>query len=271
MAKEHGGGVLGNLGSLFSGIFGGGSPAGPAGVLNTLLGPGANAVAASLSRALGFNVAPLLAMAAPALLGAVSKMVGASSLDPSSLASALRQESDAFAADPANKATMDLVNTARASGEKAEALVRAYGSDWPAVAAGPAAALFMIASGDPSGPVGAIKEAKAANDQLAELARGAAPDSLIGAAFGGGITPEMLAHLKSVASNKDQLLDAVRRGMAAVRAHSPDEAAAYRTVLMNVAEAAAKAAKEGGFLGIGGTLVSEGEQKALDALEAALG
>jgi len=37
-----------------------------------------------------------------------------------------------------------------------------------------------------------------------------------------------------------------------------------------VARAAAEASKEGGFLGIGGTLVSKEEQSALDAIEAAL-
>jgi hypothetical protein len=271
MAKEHGG-ILGNLGSLFSGLFGGGgAPAGPAGLLNTLLGSGTNAIGASLSRALGFNVTPLLSMAAPALLGAVSKMVSAQNIDASALATALKRESDEFAANPANKATMELVNAARANGEKADALVKSYGADWAKVSAGPAAALLLIASGDLSGPLGSIKEAKAAGEKLLELAGSAAPDSLMSAAFAGGITQEMLGQLRSVAPGKDKLIDVIKDGIAAVQARSPGEAAAYRSMIMNVADAAAKASKEGGFLGIGGTLVSEGEQKALDAIKAALG
>jgi hypothetical protein len=271
MAKEHGGGILGNLGSLFSGLFGGGAPTGPAGLLNSLLGSSTNAIGASLSKALGFNVTPLLSMAAPALIGAVSKMVSAQNMDASSLATALKRESDEFAANPANKASMELVNAARANGEKADALVKSYGADWAKVAAGPAAALFLIASGDPSGPVGSIKEAKAAGEKLLEIAGSAAPDSMMSAAFAGGLNAEMLGHLKSVASSKDKLLDVIKGGIAAVQARSPGEAAAYRSMIMNVADAAAKASKEGGFLGIGGTLVSEGEQKALDAIKAALG
>jgi hypothetical protein len=270
MAKEHGGGILGNLGSLFGGLFGGGAPSGPGGLLNTLLGSGTNAIGASLSKALGFNVTPLLSVAAPALLGAVSKMVSAQNLDASSLASALRTESEAFSADPANQEAMKLVEAARGNADKADALVKSYGADWAKVASAPAAALFMVAAGDPSGPLGSLKEAKAAGEQLLEAAKAAAPDSLVSTAFAGGLNAEMLGHLKSAASSKEKLLDAVRGGMAAVQARSPGEAAAYRGIVMSVAEAAAKASKEGGFLGIGGTLVSEGEQKALDALKSAL-
>jgi hypothetical protein len=52
---------------------------------------------------------------------------------------------------------------------------------------------------------------------------------------------------------------------------SPAEVDAYRNFVMDVAEAAAKAHKEGGFIGIGGKQVSESEQAALDEIEAALG
>jgi hypothetical protein len=59
--------------------------------------------------------------------------------------------------------------------------------------------------------------------------------------------------------------------MAAIQARSPGGATAYRSMIMSIADAAAKASKEGSFLGIGGTLVSEAEPKARDAIEAALG
>jgi hypothetical protein len=52
---------------------------------------------------------------------------------------------------------------------------------------------------------------------------------------------------------------------------SPAEVDAYRNFVMDVAEAAAKAHKEGGFIGIGGKQVSESEQAALDEIEATLG
>jgi hypothetical protein len=52
---------------------------------------------------------------------------------------------------------------------------------------------------------------------------------------------------------------------------SPEEVEAYKRFVLNVAEAAAKAHKEGGFIGIGGKQVSQSEQAALDEIAATLG
>ena len=51
---------------------------------------------------------------------------------------------------------------------------------------------------------------------------------------------------------------------------TPDEGDAYKRFVVAVAEAAAKAHKEGGFIGIGGKEVSESEQAALDEIGAIL-
>ena len=45
----------------------------------------------------------------------------------------------------------------------------------------------------------------------------------------------------------------------------------YKRFVMTVAQAAAGAHKEGGFLGIGGTQISDAENRALDDISAALG
>jgi hypothetical protein len=52
---------------------------------------------------------------------------------------------------------------------------------------------------------------------------------------------------------------------------TPDEVDAYKRFVMTVAQAAAAAHKEGGFLGIGGQKVSEAEEKALDEISITLG
>ncbi|MGH2700606.1 MAG: hypothetical protein ACRDJB_06205 [Actinomycetota bacterium] len=52
---------------------------------------------------------------------------------------------------------------------------------------------------------------------------------------------------------------------------TPEEAAAFRAWLLTTAQAAADAAKEGGFMGFGAEQVSKGEQAMLDQLEATLG
>jgi len=51
---------------------------------------------------------------------------------------------------------------------------------------------------------------------------------------------------------------------------TPDEVEAYKRFVLSVAEAAARAHKEGGFIGIGGKEVSEAEQAALDQISAEL-
>ena len=52
---------------------------------------------------------------------------------------------------------------------------------------------------------------------------------------------------------------------------TPEEAAAFKQWLLTAAQAAADAAKEGGFMGFGAIQVSEGETKMLDQLRAAIG
>jgi hypothetical protein len=52
---------------------------------------------------------------------------------------------------------------------------------------------------------------------------------------------------------------------------SPAEVDAYKRFVMTIAQAVASAHKEGGFLGIGGTQVTEAENQALDEISTALG
>jgi hypothetical protein len=52
---------------------------------------------------------------------------------------------------------------------------------------------------------------------------------------------------------------------------TPDEARAYKDFVLFVAEAVANAHREGGFAGIGGTPVSDNEQRALDTIRSTLG
>ena len=66
--------------------------------------------------------------------------------------------------------------------------------------------------------------------------------------------------------------DHLRRAMTILEDQAtPAEADAYKTFVMTVAQAVATAHKEGGFLGIGGTRVSEAEEQVLDEISLALG
>ncbi|HYI97467.1 MAG TPA: hypothetical protein VEX68_28275 [Bryobacteraceae bacterium] len=85
---------------------------------------------------------------------------------------------------------------------------------------------------------------------------------------------EMLSGLGAELSSdrmKSLTLERVANGLSVLGSKaSADEVSQYRQWLYTIAENVAKAAKEGGFLGFGGTQVSEGEQKFLNELRTAL-
>ena len=69
----------------------------------------------------------------------------------------------------------------------------------------------------------------------------------------------------------EQVLEELRAVQAVVAAKAaPDEAAAFGRWLVAAAQAAAEAAKEGGFMGFGAVLVSEREEAMLDQVRAAV-
>ncbi len=264
-------GAFGGLGDLIGSLFGGGSVKAGGDLMSSMFGAGSSAVAGTLSRALGFNVAPLMNLVAPAALSAVGSLVKSKGLDAAGLGAALKAETDAFMADPARRETAALVDRAFGSAEAAKAVVASFGDDWAKVVAGPAAALAAVATSDLSGPIDSIREAKAATAALERAAREAAPGSLVATAFGAGITPDMVKRMRELAPTKDRLIDLMKSSAATVAARSPADAAVYRDTLNAVARATAEASKDGGFLGIGGKLVSDDEQRALDAIRTALG
>ncbi len=261
-------GGFGSLTSLISNLFSGG-PTGNS-MLSSLLGPGANAIGGALTKALGFNVMPLLGMAAPALMGLISKAVQTDKLDANGLAELLKRETTQFSGNPANAATMKLVNEAMAAGDKAATVVGSYGADWNKVAAAPVAALMAVSSSDLDGPFDTMKEVKAAQAALLEATKAAPAGSVLAAAFGGGLTESALKSVREMAKDRDALTRMIADATAAVKQRSPGELDAFKAAIRSIGKATAEAAKEGGFLGIGGTLVSDEEKAALAKIEAAM-
>jgi len=262
-------GGFGSLTSLISNLFSGGAATG-GGMLSSLMGPGLNAIGGSLTKALGFNVMPLIGMVAPALMGLVSKAVQTDKLDANGLGERLKRETTQFAADPANAATMKLVNEAVAAGDKAAAVIGSYGADWNKVAAAPVAALMAVSSSDLDGPFDTMKEVKAAQAALLEATKAAPAGSVLAAAFGGGVTESALKSVRELAKDRDALTRVIADATAAVKERSPGELDAFKATIRSIGKATAEAAKEGGFFGSGGTLVSDDEKAALAKIEAAM-
>lgn len=78
-----------------------------------------------------------------------------------------------------------------------------------------------------------------------------------------GLTPEQQKQ-KMVAELKEAVALVASKG-------SPEDVRHYKDVLLDVAQRTAEAAKEGGFLGIGGVAVSDQEKAMLDLIRQAIG
>src|SRR5262249_16863424 len=155
LPQETGSGLFGNLIGSITGSTAGSQ----ASLVNSLLGPGATAMGNTLSQKFGFNIGPLLTLATPMIAGYIGKMVKKDNIDAPGLSTLLKNETDTFLKNPANKQTADLVNTALYAGEKATVLRNTFdNAQWMKVKMGPLAAMYVVSLASPSGPVGLFKE-----------------------------------------------------------------------------------------------------------------
>jgi hypothetical protein len=149
--------------------------------------------------------------------------------------------------------------------------------EWTRLKRAPFIAGMAISLADPGGPIEAVKETSATLKTVTSAAengeRGELVDSLAREVTAGirerqnplsGFKPKG-------ATAGTEILDELREvnRMVSEKA-TPDEAAAFRALLLDAAKEAAEAAKEGGFMGFHAERVSEGEQRMLDQLAKAL-
>jgi hypothetical protein len=148
--------------------------------------------------------------------------------------------------------------------------------EWPRVVRAPFVAGMAISLADPGGPIEATKET------MATLKSATNPPSRE------QLLTEVALEIQDMAQRKqsplsgyrpnaegatagEQVLEELRSVQALVSAKAaPDEAAAFGRWLVTAAQAAADAAKEGGFMGFGAQQVSEREQAMLDQVRAAV-
>jgi hypothetical protein len=122
------------------------------------------------------------------------------------------------------------------------------------------------AAGGMKGMVGALKESEGielAAELLADKSFPGLPDPK--SMLGEGSREQQVAHLRKTSIDRAREAIDLLGGKA-----TPEEVAAYKNMLVKVATSAANAAKEGGFLGIGGERVSAAEQGYLDELKGTL-
>jgi hypothetical protein len=144
--------------------------------------------------------------------------------------------------------------------------------EWTRIRRAPLVAGVAIALADPGGPIELAKET------MASLRSATLPPSQEELLASVALDVQALTQHKQnllgdfKPKNGQQVLDELRGVNELVTAKATSgEAAAFRRWLVAAAQAAADAAKEGGFMGFGGEQVSAGEQQMLDQVRAALG
>ncbi|WP_406857314.1 hypothetical protein ABEG18_06720 [Alsobacter sp. KACC 23698] len=152
--------------------------------------------------------------------------------------------------------------------------------EWARVAASPLVAGMAITAADPSGLWGLLQEALAGGMSLAQAKQSASANPLAHEVAEDIANPEtrtairdrMKAQFKGAqfADVKTKAVEELRAVAALVDAKAPNDAAGFKAWLREIAQKAAEAGKEGGFLGFGGVAVSDKERATLDEISAAL-
>jgi imidazolonepropionase-like amidohydrolase len=148
--------------------------------------------------------------------------------------------------------------------------------EWNRIRRAPMVAGMAITIADPGGPIEVSKEG------MATLRAATTPPSQEGLLAAVALDLQAMINQKqnpakdfkptAAPTAGTEILDELRAVDAIVAAKAtPEETHAFREWLIATAQAAADAAKEGGFMGFGAVQVSEGEQKMLDQIRGALG
>jgi hypothetical protein len=147
--------------------------------------------------------------------------------------------------------------------------------EWARLVRAPFVAGMAITLADPGGPIEAAKESMAS---LKAATNPPSREQLL-AELALDIQAQVQQHQSPLkgyrptgsTSPGEQVLQELGEVRAIVDQHAtPEEAAAFGTWLVNTAESAAKAAKEGGFMGFKAELVSEREAEMIEKVRAAV-
>ncbi|HJZ31854.1 MAG TPA: hypothetical protein VKF35_12145 [Hyphomicrobiaceae bacterium] len=140
---------------------------------------------------------------------------------------------------------------------------------------------MAVTAADPSGLFGVLKESMATGRTLLEAKADPTSNELIRSVVSAFETSEgrqaarheVQARLKGVAVGdmKEKSIAALNEVSQLLDSKAPADATGFKTWLRHIAENAAEAATEGGFMGFGGTRVSEAEKATLAEVSKALG
>jgi hypothetical protein len=146
--------------------------------------------------------------------------------------------------------------------------------EWDLLRSAPLMSSILVVAASPSGPIGIIQESTAVGKMilqttqtaqtplLQELAKDLTEKMAIPKPPAGATPPQIQAAAAEILKRTSDLL---------AQKATPEETAEIKQWLAKVAQTTAEATKEGGFLGFGGTLVSDEEKAALATVNTTLG
>lgn len=146
--------------------------------------------------------------------------------------------------------------------------------EWDLLRAAPMMAGMLVVAASPSGPVGLIQESAATGRMILEAGSSAKTPLLM------SLADDMKSSLAipkappgaSPKSVQDAAAEILRRTAELLsKKATPEEATELKQWLATIAQKTAEATKEGGFLGFGGTLVSDEEKAAVARVNSTLG
>ena len=147
-------------------------------------------------------------------------------------------------------------------------------NEWDLLRRAPLTASFVVAAASPSGPIGLLQESSAASKVILGAAQTAKTPLLqsLSQDLRQNFSFPQLPTGGDASQLKAAALDTLKQSAELVASKaSPEEALEFKQWLTEIAQKTAEAAKEGGFLGIGGTLVSDEEKRALQDISNTLG
>ena len=150
--------------------------------------------------------------------------------------------------------------------------------EWNQIRRAPFMAGLAVVAASPSGPFGLIKEMFAVGKMVAEVKTQGASNDLVKALVSELETGarEQSAPAELQGKTPDQVKSFAIESLGQIAAliekkAKPDEVQGFNQWVVAVAQKVAEAAKEGGFLGFGGTQVSDQEAATIKELSTALG
>jgi len=154
--------------------------------------------------------------------------------------------------------------------------------EWKLLLQSPLIAGVAVSAAEPSGLIGMMRESMASARALIQATTDPNADTLVKAiatefetSEGRGIAQDGVKTAINGAKTPPEIvtkaLDALKSASAVLDAKGGVDAAPFKTWLAGVAKSVAEAAPEGGFLGFGGTQVSEAEKATVAQIAGALG